>query len=86
MIPTAFRQFTSARVASMRPTQRAMNAAKKSGVRYPVEITPLFLAMGVAVCSASCFSGKKFLYDDSLRVGKKNPDQSHMSKALEQDE
>lgn len=59
-------------------------ADKKKGLGIPVELTPLFLAMGIAVCSAIYFSSKKFLFDDSLRVGRSNPELSGLEKVLEE--
>lgn len=61
-----------------------MNAAKKSGPRkttFPVELTPLFLAMGVALCSGAFFTYKKFAYDKSLRL-KENPELSGLQQVL----
>ncbi|KAH3680406.1 hypothetical protein WICMUC_000337 [Wickerhamomyces mucosus] len=62
----------------MRPSQYLFNAAKKSSSSFsiPVELTPLFVAMGVAVASASWFTYKKFAHDGSLRLTR-NPQQSH---------
>ncbi|CDO92963.1 unnamed protein product [Kluyveromyces dobzhanskii CBS 2104] len=69
----------------MRPTQIVLNAAKKkSGFSIPLELTPLFLAMGVALASGTWFSYKKFFHDDSLRVGRKNPEQSGLDQVLNQ--
>lgn len=89
MIPTPFRQFRTTRISAMRPSSYLMNAAggkkKASKLSIPVELTPLFLAMGIAVASAIFFTGKKFLGDESLRVGRKNPNQSNLHKVLNQD-
>ncbi|CAR30397.1 Mra1p [Lachancea thermotolerans CBS 6340] len=72
----------------MRPTSLLLNAAKKqkSGFDIPVELTPLFVAMGVAVSSACWFTYKKFRWDESLRVGRKNPDRSGLKTILEEPE
>ncbi|CCE64263.1 hypothetical protein TPHA_0H00530 [Tetrapisispora phaffii CBS 4417] len=68
----------------MRPAQLLLEAAKKqSGSKIPVELTPLFVAMGVALCSGTYFTYKKFCYDDSLRVSK-NPEQSGLAHILEE--
>lgn len=62
---------------TMRPSQYLFNAAKKSsGVAIPVELTPLFVVMSLAVCSATFFTYKKFAHDKSLRLSR-NPAQSH---------
>lgn len=67
----------------MRPSQIVLNAAKKkSGFAIPLELTPLFLAVGIAIASGTWFSYKKFFHDDSLRVGRKNPQQSGLEKIL----
>lgn len=63
----------------MRPSQYLFNAAKKSsGTSIPLELTPLFVAMGVACASACFFTYKKLTTDGSLRVGRTNPKQSHV--------
>ncbi|SCV04111.1 LAMI_0H13498g1_1 [Lachancea mirantina] len=68
----------------MRPTQFILNASKKKpGVGVPVELTPLFFAMGVAIASGCWFTYKKFAYDTSLRVGRTNPDRSGLKEVLE---
>ncbi|KAH3901666.1 probable UPF0495 protein YPR010C-A [Saccharomycodes ludwigii] len=62
----------------MRPAQVLMNSAnkaKKGGINIPVELTPLFAAMGIAIASACYFTYKKFRYDDTLRVSH-NPELS----------
>ncbi|SCW04383.1 LAFE_0H12310g1_1 [Lachancea fermentati] len=67
----------------MRATQFVLNAAKKkSGLGIPVELTPLFVAMGVALSSGVWFTYKKFAYDESLRITK-NPDRSQLQEVLE---
>lgn len=69
----------------MRATQFVLNQAKKkSGISVPVELTPLFIAIGVALASGSWFTYKKLFYDDSLRVGRKNPEQSALQQILEE--
>ncbi|KAH3685648.1 hypothetical protein WICPIJ_003395 [Wickerhamomyces pijperi] len=61
----------------MRASQALFNAAKKqSGFNIPVELTPLFVAMGVACVSATYFTYKKLAYDGSLRLSR-NPQQTH---------
>ena len=55
---------------------------KSTGPGIPVELTPLFFAVGVALCSGTYFTYKKFTYDDSLRL-KQNPEQSGLKALLE---
>ncbi|AOW06488.1 hypothetical protein B0I72DRAFT_135464 [Yarrowia lipolytica] len=61
----------------MRPTlirlAQQANKAPKKGIKVPVEIYPLFFAMGLAGCSALYFSTKKFTHGDLrlTRQGKK---------------
>lgn len=83
MIPTPFTRFRANRIVGMRPTQKLFNAAKKPGLKLPVELTPLFLAMGIAVASAIYFSAKHLTSGD-LRVGRKNPDHSNLQKVLDE--
>ncbi|CAR30808.1 hypothetical protein ZYGR_0P01100 [Zygosaccharomyces rouxii] len=66
----------------MRPTQLLLNQAKKSSSVVPLELTPLFIAMGAAVASASYFTYKKFAHDRSLRITK-NPELSEVQKAID---
>ncbi|QLG71312.1 hypothetical protein HG535_0B03510 [Zygotorulaspora mrakii] len=66
----------------MRAAQLLLNQAKKgSGLGIPVELTPLFFAMGLALASGTYFTYKKFMYDDSLRVTK-NPQLSDLDRVL----
>ncbi|CAH2450667.1 hypothetical protein PP7435_CHR4-0295 [Komagataella phaffii CBS 7435] len=60
----------------MRPTQINFAAAKKTSFirNIPVELTPLFIATGVACCSAVYFTTKKLRTDRTLRLGRKNPE------------
>ncbi|ONH66963.1 hypothetical protein BON22_3171 [Cyberlindnera fabianii] len=51
---------------------------KKGGFAIPIELTPLFVAMGVAVSSAVFFSYRKFAYDGTLRLSR-NPKQSALT-------
>ncbi|QLL34524.1 hypothetical protein HG536_0G03860 [Torulaspora globosa] len=70
----------------MRPAQLLLNQAKKgSGIGIPVELTPLFIAMGLALASGTYFTYKKFRHDDSLRVTK-NPEMSNLKKVLAESE
>ncbi|CDR42769.1 CYFA0S10e02036g1_1 [Cyberlindnera fabianii] len=73
----------------MRASQTLFNAAvrsccydnvlnKKGGFAIPIELTPLFVAMGVAVSSAVFFSYRKFAYDGTLRLSR-NPKQSALT-------
>ncbi|KAL3239907.1 Mra1p RNJ42_04950 [Nakaseomyces bracarensis] len=69
----------------MRPAQLLLNAAKKTqGSKVPIELAPLFAAMGVALCSGTFFTYKKLTYDDSLRL-KSNPDLSGLEDVLKED-
>ncbi|CCE90678.1 Mra1p TDEL_0B05490 [Torulaspora delbrueckii] len=66
----------------MRPAQLLLNQAKKgSGLGIPVELTPLFIAMGLALASGTYFTFKKFSSDETLRVTK-NPELSNLKKVL----
>ncbi|SCU89330.1 LAFA_0E17326g1_1 [Lachancea sp. 'fantastica'] len=70
----------------MRASKLLLNATQKQkpGIGIPVELTPLFLAMGVALCSATWFTYKKFRFDTSLRVGRTNPDRSGLQQVLDE--
>ncbi|CAI4053398.1 hypothetical protein N7582_005713 [Saccharomyces uvarum] len=70
----------------MRPSQLLLNTAKKSsgGYKIPVELTPLFLAMGVALCSGVFFTFKKLRNDETLRL-KGNPELSRLDEVLGKD-
>ena len=70
----------------MRPTQTLFNAAKKGGIAYPVELTPLFAAMGVAILSGIYFSSKKLREDKTLRLGRTDPDLSILDEVLRKEE
>lgn len=60
-----------------------MNAAKKSssGTTFPVEMYPLFAAMGVAVASGCFFTYRHFAHDKELRLWK-NADLSNLDNVL----
>ncbi|EGW33390.1 uncharacterized protein SPAPADRAFT_60753 [Spathaspora passalidarum NRRL Y-27907] len=67
----------------MRPTPALLNAAKKSsGFNLPVELTPLFAAVGVAIASAGFFTYRHFAHDKELRLWK-NPDLSTLDEVLD---
>jgi hypothetical protein len=59
---------------------------KSGGIAIPLELTPLFVAMGVACASATFFTYKKFAHDKSLRLSR-NPAQSDdsLKKLLEEE-
>lgn len=67
----------------MRATRILMNAAKKPApkIPVPVEMYPLFAAMGVAVVSLSYFTYRHFAYDQQLRLWK-NPNLSKLDEVL----
>lgn len=63
-----------------------MNAAKHSGIKkpkteIPVEMYPLFGAVGVALCSLTYFTYRHFAYDRQLRLWK-NADLSNLDYVL----
>ena len=67
----------------MRATRVLLNAAKKgsSGSNLPVEMYPLFAAMGVAVGSGCFFTYRHFAHDKELRLWK-NADLSNLDNVL----
>ncbi len=67
----------------MRATHVLLNAAKKSssGPSLPVEMYPLFAAMGVAVASGFFFTYRHFAHDKELRLWK-NADLSNLDSVL----
>ncbi|GMM54606.1 Min8 protein [Maudiozyma humilis] len=66
----------------MIPTRALMNAAKQSsGTKIPVELTPLVLAVCVALSSGCFFTYKKLTTDDTLRLTE-NSNQSALKDAL----
>ena len=67
-----------------RPTSRLLQEAKKNKAPLPMELTPLFIACGVALCSLTYFSYKKLRYDEGLRIIK-NPNQSLLGDVLHLD-
>ncbi|CCF56495.1 hypothetical protein KAFR_0B01970 [Kazachstania africana CBS 2517] len=70
----------------MRSSQVLLNVAnKKVSKTVPIELTPLFLAVSVALCSGAYFTYRKFAYDDSLRVTA-NPQQSGLNDILKENE
>ncbi|CAM9023439.1 hypothetical protein WICANDRAFT_65804 [Wickerhamomyces anomalus NRRL Y-366-8] len=71
----------------MRASRVLLNASKKGGFNIPLELTPLFVAMGVAVASAGFFTYKKLAYDGSLRLTRNPRQQSDdLSQYLKKDE
>ncbi|ODV76654.1 uncharacterized protein CANTADRAFT_57864 [Suhomyces tanzawaensis NRRL Y-17324] len=71
----------------MRATQMLANAAKKGPkkVPVPVEMYPLFAAIGVAVASGCFFTYRHFAHDQQLRLWK-NPDLSVLDNVLNESE
>lgn len=70
----------------MRPSRTLLNAAKKASapkMSVPVEMYPLFAAVGVAVGSLGYFTYRHFRYDQQLRLWK-NADLSNLDKVLNQ--
>lgn len=68
----------------MLPSRILLNAAKKQGgkkVDVPVEMIPLFAAVGVAISSACFFTYRHFAHDKQLRLWK-NPDLSTLDDVL----
>lgn len=67
----------------MRPSQTLLNAARKNASKnsVPVEMYPLFAAVGVAVASLGYFTYRHFAYDQQLRLWK-NPDLSNLDAVL----
>lgn len=67
----------------MIPSRVLLNAAKKSSTRppVPVEMFPLFAAVGVAICSGCYFTYRHFAYDQQLRLWK-NADLSTLDEVL----
>ncbi|AMD22298.1 HGL042Wp [Eremothecium sinecaudum] len=71
----------------MRAAQLLLNAAKKKASTtpgIPLELTPLFIAMGVAVCSGTWFTYRHLAHDKTLRLYK-NPDISKLDEVLKQE-
>lgn len=68
----------------MHASRVLLNAAKKSShTKVPVEMYPLFAAVGVAVASGVFFTYRHFAYDQQLRLWK-NPNLSELDKVLNQ--
>lgn len=67
----------------MIPSRVLMNAAKKSVGKspVPVEMYPLFAAVGVAITSLGYFTYRHFRYDQQLRLWK-NADLSNLDAVL----
>ncbi|GEQ72384.1 hypothetical protein JCM33374_g6071 [Metschnikowia sp. JCM 33374] len=69
----------------MRSSQILRLAAKKNNaapkVPVPVEMYPLFAAIGVAVASLGFFTYRHFAYDQQLRLWK-NPNLSNLDAVL----
>lgn len=70
----------------MLPSRVLLNAAKKqsSGPKVPVEMYPLFAAVGVAVTSACYFTYRHFAHDKHLRLWK-NADLSVLDDVLNEE-
>ncbi|KAI5960550.1 uncharacterized protein KGF55_004443 [Candida pseudojiufengensis] len=56
----------------MRPSRILLSSIKstKPKITYPVEMTPLFAAVGVAIVSATFFTYRHFAHDKELRLWK----------------
>ncbi|WPK26185.1 hypothetical protein PUMCH_003533 [Australozyma saopauloensis] len=70
----------------MKAASVLLNAAKqqtrkKGKVDVPVEMYPLFAAVGVAITSLGYFTYRHFAYDKQLRLWK-NPDLSNLDVVL----
>lgn len=71
----------------MRASRILLNAARKGlepKVDIPVEMYPLFAAVGVAIGSLGFFTYRHFAYDQQLRLWK-NPNLSNLDKVLNED-
>ncbi|CCG21422.1 hypothetical protein CORT_0A10370 [Candida orthopsilosis Co 90-125] len=71
----------------MIPSRVLLAQAKnvKPKFTYPVEMTPLFAAVGIAVVSATFFTYRHFANDKELRLWK-NADLSELNKVLDKAE
>ncbi|KAG0672522.1 hypothetical protein C6P45_001986 [Maudiozyma exigua] len=68
----------------MLPTRVLLNTANKSaGTKIPVELTPLVLAVCVALGSGCFFTYKKLTTDETLRL-KNNPENTGLKEVLNQ--
>lgn len=56
-------------------------SAKKGKIDVPIEMYPLFAAVGVAIGSLGYFTYRHFAYDRQLRLWK-NPDLSNLDAVL----
>lgn len=66
----------------MHASRILLNAAKqRKAVKVPVEMYPLFAAVGVAVVSGVVFTYRHFAYDQQLRLWK-NPNLSVLDQVL----
>lgn len=67
----------------MRATRVLLNSAKKSSIaaNLPIEMYPLFAAMGVAVASGCFFTYRHFAHDKELRLWK-NANLSNLDNVL----
>ncbi|CAI5756446.1 unnamed protein product [Candida verbasci] len=68
----------------MIPTRILLNVPKTGAkpLKYPVEMTPLFAAVGVAIASGFFFTYRHFSNDKELRVWK-NPNLSNLDDVLD---
>lgn len=71
-------------IAIMIPSRVLLAQAKnvKPKFQYPVEMTPLFAAVGIAICSATFFTYRHFAHDKELRLWK-NAELSELNKVLD---
>lgn len=68
----------------MNPSRTLLYAAKKnkSKLNVPLEMYPLFAAVGVACTSLAYFTYRHFAYDQQLRLWK-NPNLSKLDEVLD---
>ncbi|CAK9440254.1 uncharacterized protein LODBEIA_P43540 [Lodderomyces beijingensis] len=71
----------------MRASRVLLNSARnaKPKITYPVEMTPLFVVVGVAVASGCFFTWRHLTYDKELRLWK-NANLSELDRVLDKAE
>ncbi|WLF77280.1 hypothetical protein PVL30_000992 [Lodderomyces elongisporus] len=71
----------------MHPSRILLSQARnvKPKITYPVEMTPLFVVVGVAIASGCFFTYRHFTYDKELRLWK-NANLSELDQVLDKAE